>query len=325
MFDSKTVTALLPALLALPQYTTAHGFVQDIVVNGKSFPGANPSNKYQNPVPAVAGWTADNQDNGFVALDAGDDVICHKSATPGQAYVDAAAGDVVSFVWNTWPDSHHGPMLDYIASCDGECTTVDKTALSFVKLDAVGLVSGSNPGTWGDDQMIANNFTWNLQLPTDLAAGNYVIRHETIALHQAQQPNGAQLYPQCVNFKVTGDGTATPSGGVAGTAIYPDPSDPGLTFNLYTDFTSYTPPGPPVWSSAAPAASQGAGGAAPASSGAASASPSASGSASASAAPASSSAAPTTMQTVVSPSSAAAVATGGSSGSSSCKSKKKLL
>ncbi|KAF2097057.1 hypothetical protein NA57DRAFT_77310 [Rhizodiscina lignyota] len=310
MLSHKTLTLVFSVLITLPRYTAAHGYVQSIVVNGKSFPGFNPSDIYQNPAPAVAGWTAGNQDNGFVAPDGGDDVICHKNATPGQAYVTANAGDIVGFQWNTWPTSHHGPMLDYIASCDGECTTADKTTLSFAKLDAVGLISGSNPGTWGDDEMIANNFTWNLQLPTTLASGNYVIRHETIALHQAQQPDGAQLYPQCVNFKVTGTGDAVPSG-VPGTQIYPDPSDPGLTFNLYTTFDSYTPPGPPVWSAAAPPAAQGAGG---------SAAPSGSAASSAPAASAASTATPTTMQTVASLSSAAAVATG----ESACSSKKKL-
>lgn len=40
-----------------------------------------------------------------------------------------------------------------------------------------------------------------------LAPGNYLIRHELIALHQANAP---QFYPECAQIKVTGSGTAQP-------------------------------------------------------------------------------------------------------------------
>lgn len=44
---------------------------------------------------------------------------------------------------------------------------------------------------------IANNLTATVAIPSDIAPGNYVIRHEIIALHSAGQENGAQSYPQC--------------------------------------------------------------------------------------------------------------------------------
>lgn len=43
----------------------------------------------------------------------------------------------------------------------------------------------------------ANNNTGSLTIPSDLKAGNYVLRHEIIALHSAGQEDGAQAYPQC--------------------------------------------------------------------------------------------------------------------------------
>lgn len=88
------------------------------------------------------------------------------------------------------------------------------------------------------------------------------MRHEIIALHSAQSTNGAQAYPQCVNFAVTGSGSGKISGGVPATSfykasgkfeVYPGGvwmcvltfwSDPGIIFNLYSAFTSYTIPGP---------------------------------------------------------------------------------
>lgn len=145
---SKTFLSLFPLLGALPSLVSAHGFVASLTVNGAAVTaGANPSNKYQTPLPETPGWLADNIDNGFVGV-TGADAICHKAAKPGASYLAVAPGDTIGLQWNTWPDSHKGPALDYLAPCDGDCTKVDPATLSFVKIAQTGLVSGSNPGTW---------------------------------------------------------------------------------------------------------------------------------------------------------------------------------
>ncbi|PQE27021.1 glycoside hydrolase family 61 protein [Rutstroemia sp. NJR-2017a BBW] len=229
----------------------AHGFVQNIEAEGVWYTGYNPSFQYQTPAPVVAGWSdPKDSDNGFVAPDAyaTGDIICHKSATNGQGYVNVTAGSDVTLAWNTWPVSHHGPVLDYLASCDGDCTTVDKTGLEFFKIDGVGHISGSNPGIWATDNLIANNNSWAVNIPSTLAPGPYVLRHEIIALHSANQADGAQNYPQCINLWVSGTGTESPSGEVA-TKFYTE-TDPSIQFNLYQDFSSYSVPGPAQWSGA---------------------------------------------------------------------------
>lgn len=86
-------------------------------------------------------------------------------------------------------------------------------------------------------------------IPKNLKAGNYVLRHEIIALHGASSDNGAQLYPQCLNIKVSGSGSVAPAGGVAGTSLYKR-TDPGILFNVYNNPTSYTIPGPALWTAA---------------------------------------------------------------------------
>ena len=103
--------------------------------------------------------------------------------------------------------------------------------------------SGSDPGSWVTDDLIKNNISWATTIPSNLAPGNYVIRHEIIALHAAASVGGAQAYPQCVNFQIGGSGTTKLSGGVAATTFY-KPTDPGIKFDLYSKFTSYTIPGP---------------------------------------------------------------------------------
>lgn len=103
-------------------------------------------------------------------------------------------------------------------------------------------------GYWGTDVLIANNNSWTVTIPPNIATGNYVLRHEIIALHSASSTNGAQNYPQCVSLAIKGPGTANPAG-VSATTFY-TPSDPGILFSLYGTLSSYTIPGPALYSGA---------------------------------------------------------------------------
>lgn len=189
--------------------------------------------------------TAGDTDNGFIAPDAyaSGDIICHKDATNAGGYASVQAGDNIEVYWTAWPSSHHGPVIDMLAKCDSDCTTVDKTTLEFFKIGGVGLVSDTDvPGSWATDQLISNNNSWVIQIPSDLESGNYVWRHEIIALHSAGESDGAQNYPQCFNLAVTGTGTLAPTG-TLGEALYSE-SDAGILVNIYQTLTSYDIPGP---------------------------------------------------------------------------------
>lgn len=174
------------------------------------------------------------------------DIICHRDGGNGAIHAKVAAGGTVELQWNTWPESHHGPVIDYLADCNGDCATVDKTALKFFKISEAGLNDGSNaPGHWASDDLIANNNSWTVTIPESVAPGKYVLRHEIIALHSGNQPNGAQNYPQCLNLEITGSGTDKPQG-VPGTELY-KPDDEGILFNIYTSLDSYPIPGPALY------------------------------------------------------------------------------
>jgi cellulase len=80
------------------------------------------------------------------------------------------------------------------------------------------------------------------------------------ALHQAHlavgdgtySPIGAELYPQCINLKVTGKGTKTVTGGVDARKLYTG-AEPGLAYRTLHDsreHADYIIPGPAVWSGA---------------------------------------------------------------------------
>ncbi|KFA67329.1 hypothetical protein S40285_03626 [Stachybotrys chlorohalonatus IBT 40285] len=244
----KFSATLLSLAAFAPELISAHGFVRNIRVGASSwFNGADPVWFYYpaNNRPATTGWNSLNQDLGFVEPNAvgTSDIACHKSATPSTQFITAAAGSTLSLYWNTWPESHRGPIIEYLAPYQSSAA-----ALRFTKISQRAIVN-NNPNTWVTDQLIANNFTSTFTIPRNLRPGDYVLRHEIIALHGGLSPNGAQLYPQCLNLRVTGSGSVALPSGTAGSALY-TPSMPGIIFNIYAGLTSYTFPGPAVWTGA---------------------------------------------------------------------------
>ncbi|UZP42109.1 hypothetical protein NXS19_009925 [Fusarium pseudograminearum] len=238
------LTLFLPAL-----GISAHGHVDEIIVNGVSYQGYGSTDfPYMQDPPVVAGWTIEQADNsnGFVSPDKYDDpdIICHRDATPAKGHIELAAGDTLTLRWSGWPENHSGPILNYLANCNGPCERVDKTKLEFFKIDGLGLLEQGTPGRYADKVLQDNGDRWNVRIPKNIAPGNYVLRHEIIALHNALDKGGAQNYPQCFNLKITGDGSDSPSG-YLGTELY-DAADPGILVNVYSSSVDYEVPGPTI-------------------------------------------------------------------------------
>ncbi|KPI37097.1 Polysaccharide monooxygenase Cel61a [Cyphellophora attinorum] len=243
---SLLTSTLLLASLTLP--ASAHGTVQGIVANGQWYRGYSPQFQWMNPIPVVAGWSVPKDtDNGFVNDYTSTDIVCHREATPGGAYVKVAAGSTVQLLWTAWPHNV-GPVLTYLSPCpNNDCATLDKSTALWTKIDQMGMTSTQPfPGIWGSSQLMQNNNSWTVTIPASVAPGKYVLRHEIIALHQSQDIGGAQNYPQCVNLDVSGSGTNDLSvGGTLGTKLY-TANDPGIHVNVYNGLQSYVIPGPPV-------------------------------------------------------------------------------
>ncbi|KAJ7275071.1 glycoside hydrolase [Mycena rebaudengoi] len=139
--------------------------------------------------------------------------------------------------------SHKGPILTYLAKIpDAKQTTV--TGLKWFKIQHDGWDAATN--TWGVDRMYANKGKVTFTIPSCIAAGQYLLRHEIIALHGAAVYPGAQFYMECAQLQITGGGSTSPPT-VSLPGAYKG-ADPGITFNLYwPPFTSYTIPGPAVF------------------------------------------------------------------------------
>lgn len=142
----------LSLLAALSHHASAHGIVTQIVAGTKTYQGYDPNFQYMPTPPAVIGWTApQTQSRGPVNANsyATDDIICAAGATNAKIAAEITAGDNVSLQWTVWPDSHHGPMLDYMADCGADdCSTVDKTTLKWFKIDGVGLTGLTGVSTY---------------------------------------------------------------------------------------------------------------------------------------------------------------------------------
>ena len=239
------VAAILGAVAAS---VNAHGHLSDIKVDGTDYTAYDPSFQYQNPAPEVIEWSCPEcLDNGYVDPTMYTDVTkiaCHKDATAGAKVAKVAAGGTIDIQWNTWPESHVGPVLDYMAKVD-DATSAKAADLSFFKIDEAGYENGE----WAATKLINNNLTWSVTVPSSIAPGQYVLRHEIIALHSAGQENGAQNYPKCINLEVTGSGTENPTG-VTADKFY-TPTDPGIEVNVYSgDLSGYQIPGPALFSGA---------------------------------------------------------------------------
>lgn len=251
-----SVTKIVSLLLGSAAMVAGHGYVSGAVVDGQYYGGyIVTSYAYTDNPPETIGWSTEATDLGFVSPSSfsDPDIICHKSAEPGAISAEVAAGKDVELQWTEWPESHHGPVITYMANCNGDCSKVNKTSLKFFKIDQKGLIDDSDvPGTWATDNLISNN-SWTVTIPSDIAAGNYVLRHEIIALHSAENEDGAQNYPQCLNLKVTGGGNASPSG-TLGTKLYNE-DDPGILVNIYQQLDSYDIPGPALYSGASSSSS----------------------------------------------------------------------
>ncbi|KXG53771.1 Glycoside hydrolase, family 61 [Penicillium griseofulvum] len=241
--------AKLSTLLASATLVAGHGYVSSIVADGKNYTGYLVDKySHMDPAPESVGWTTTATDLGFEDGTEYQDpnIICHRDGTNAALSATVKAGSDVEIQWTTWPESHHGPVITYLAACNGDCSTVDKAALEFFKIEEDGLIDGASPpGHWATDDLIAAGGKWTVRIPATIAAGNYVMRHEIIGLHSAGNKNGAQNYPQCFNLAVTGGGSDKPKGKL-GVELYTN-TDPGILFDLYSTLKEYIIPGPPLY------------------------------------------------------------------------------
>ncbi|KAI0374010.1 hypothetical protein BV20DRAFT_936307 [Pilatotrama ljubarskyi] len=237
MFSSIRFAALALALVA-PTVVNAHGYVKSYQMGGQTYSGWLPfTDPYESPVPSRIERKIPS--DAPITDATSPDIACNQGGESGvKAYGTVEAGSPITFEWTNWPADHQGPVSTYMASCNGDCSSLKAPDAKWFKIDAAGYSNGK----WAATQLIENGNQWTSTVPKELKAGEYLVRHEIVALHSVGQP---QYYPGCAQVKVTGGGSQVPSGSSL-------VSLPGLYNNvkwpdIWSDsFKSFNVPGPAV-------------------------------------------------------------------------------
>ncbi|KAJ3476621.1 hypothetical protein NLI96_g11037 [Meripilus lineatus] len=240
--------------LGLSKYVSAHTYVWSVWVNG-----VDQGSGVAIREPAYNGPPPKGYANSPVRDLNSIDLRCNVLGdVPDPHTVQVKPDDILTFEWHhnnrTAADdiidlSHKGAGNIYISPNPPSDN-------SFVKIQEEGEFAD---GTW----YVAGKLNQragkqDVRIPHDLAPGQYLLRSELLALHEADvshaaNPNrGIQIYISCVQIEVTGTGSTQLPEGVSFPGAY-SYSDPGIVHNIYLPNASfYQIPGPAVWSGAAP-------------------------------------------------------------------------
>ncbi|ORX98113.1 glycosyl hydrolase family 61-domain-containing protein [Clohesyomyces aquaticus] len=241
-------TTFATAAASLLATASAHGGVGYYIMGGTTYQGWQPYNSADSQKSIQRQYASFNPlliaDLSTVAI------RCNNAGTLGTGLTaTVAAGSDIKAHWTQWTHRPASVMV-YMAKCPSSgCNSWDGAGKVWFKINQQGLVSGTeNSGKWAGDTIL-DTLNWTVTVPKTLVPGEYLIRHELLAVHQANNP---QFYPECAQLTVTGSGTASPPASylVSFPGAY-SASDPGINFNIDSEqskaTTSYPIPGPAVW------------------------------------------------------------------------------
>ncbi|KAK7472012.1 hypothetical protein VKT23_000119 [Stygiomarasmius scandens] len=223
-------------VLALASQVVAHYTFPDLLINGVQ----------------TADWvnvrmTDNHYSNGPVTDVTSEAFRCYTAETHATAQtIQVAAGSQLGFVTDTADGiGHPGSVNIYMAKAPGNVTTWDGSGQVWFKVvHEIGAVTdGGQTITWPAQNQKSVSFT----VPKNLPNGQYLVRIEAIALHVASTFGGAQFYIACGQVEITGGGSGNPGPKVSIPGVYTG-YEPGILINIYYPVpTSYTQPGPAVW------------------------------------------------------------------------------
>ncbi|KAJ3123828.1 hypothetical protein HK098_001619 [Nowakowskiella sp. JEL0407] len=222
-------------------FVNAHGAVTDYIIDGTAYDGYHGFAPTGQP---TIQWQWKNYDPMFTPTDS--NIMCNGGTSAGLS-APVKPGSNVTAHWSQWTHSE-GPCTAYLYKCDGAFSSCDGKKKQWFKIGEVGLVSGTyKGGVWCGTQ-IMNTKKWSVTIPQNLVPGNYLIRHELMALHQANNP---QFYPECAQLTVSGSGTDYPTSEYfTSFPGYAQLSDSNIKIDIdvaSAGATVYKVPGPPLW------------------------------------------------------------------------------
>ncbi|KAI6121285.1 glycoside hydrolase family 61 protein [Pisolithus sp. B1] len=238
----RTVLFLSLLILRNACLAKAHGYVAQVSIDGDIYMGNVPNAE---PTPSIV-----RQINDIAPVKGTSNpyMNCGQAAQLAALVANANPGSQFQFWWKDGDGTN---------SCVGTtCDNFNSTNAEWFKIEETGLQPGNM--TWYQ-QNIMDGFPANVTLPSNLEPGQYLIRHEIIALHLATELMGAEFYPSCTQVNILGNQTGTPTSSeeVTFPGGYSD-TDPGIYDPTVFDTpVQYTFPGPPVATLVASSSSSG--------------------------------------------------------------------
>jgi len=208
--------------------TSAHYIFQQFTYGGTKYPVyqyIRENSNYNSPVTDLTS----------------NDLRCNVGASGSSTQtINVKAGDPFTFTLDT-PVYHQGPVSLYMSKAPGSASSYDGSGNWFKIKDWSVTDFSKSGGEWN----MAGSYTYNI--PSCIPDGDYLLRIQSLAIHNPWPAGIPQFYIECAQISVTGGGSASPSPTCQIPRCFKD-TDPGYTVNIYSNFNNYTVPGPAVWS-----------------------------------------------------------------------------
>ncbi|CAN8099960.1 unnamed protein product [Discula destructiva] len=233
---------LFARVLYSASLAAAHGAVTSYQIGSTTYPG------YTGFSPATSPPTIERQwPNYNPILNVTDPAMTCNGGTSAPLSATIAAGTNITAFWAQWTHQQ-GPVMVWMYDCSGASfSACNGKSKQWFKIDQMGMTAPPLSGTSWGTAVVAKNLKWSSKIPSNLKPGNYLIRHELLALHQAHTP---QFYPECAQLVVTGSGTVVADAEhLYSIPAYASPTDPGVDIDIYSSTaTTYAVPGGDVFS-----------------------------------------------------------------------------
>ncbi|KUJ18154.1 glycoside hydrolase family 61 protein [Mollisia scopiformis] len=219
------VISTCAAILAFASQVSSHYIFQSLTANGvknAAYTYVRRNTNYNSPVTDLTSK----------------DLICNVGGASGSntTTVSVKAGASLSFTADI-AVYHQGPISVYMAKAPTTAAEFDGTGQVWFKIFDEGPKFPG--GTWDLKQ------TYTFNLPTCVPSGDYLVRIQSLAIHNPYPGGTPQFYVGCAQVTVTGGGS-TELGPKVTIPGFITKADPGYTANIYSNFNSYTIPGPAV-------------------------------------------------------------------------------
>lgn len=232
---------ILASIISGASLAAAHGAVTSYQIGSTTYPGYTGYSPATSPATIERQWTSYNP-----VLSVSDPMMTCNGGTSAPLNASIAGGQNITAFWAQWTHQQ-GPVMVWMYDCGGSFSACDGKSKQWFKIDQMGMTAPPLTGTSWGVAVVAADLKWTSTIPSNLAPGNYLIRHELLALHQANTP---QFYPECAQLVVTGSGTVSaPADHLYSIPSYASATDPGVNVDIYSSTaTTYTPPAGDVYS-----------------------------------------------------------------------------